>query len=324
MNFTKVGSRIKLKQRGTPSFIRTMATNNSKVNIGSILSVSLDAAEKAGRVIRDVWKSGKLGVEWKGENDPMTEADVNAQKLILGLLYKGFGRDLPTVGEEDTDIPETEETPNFNLVDLTKVPEEYRDVDKSEVCVFVDPLDATREFVDGNLAAVMTLIGISYKGKAVGGVLFQPFVGNQDDSNGTSIWGMTGMGAFGANLKTRNEKDYVIATTRSHATPLLEKATEAVAADRVMKVGGAGHKVLLVLTGEIDAYVFPIAGTKKWDTCGPEAIVRAAGGTFTDAHGRELQYFSTSPKPNSDGLLVTMKGHAQLLEKLKTVLPKAE
>ncbi|PRP78058.1 hypothetical protein PROFUN_00915 [Planoprotostelium fungivorum] len=298
-----------------------MSNNSDKVNLGSILSVAIDASQKAGTVIRQVWKSGKLGVEWKGVNDPMTEADVQAQKLIFGLLYKAFGKDLPMVGEEDTDVPETEEIPNLNLLDQLKIPEEYKNVDKKEVCVFVDPLDATREFVDGNLPAVMTLIGISYRGEAIAGVMFQPFVGNDDDSNGTTIYGMLGMGT-NVPVKARDEKDFVIATTRSHATEFLEKATQAVKADRVVKVGGAGYKCLLVLRGEIDAYFFPIPGTKKWDTCGPEAIIKSAGGSFTDAHGRSIRYTIDTPKPNTDGLIVTLKGHDDILAKISSVLPK--
>ena len=57
-------------------------------------------------------------------------------------------------------------------VNLAKVPEHLRNVPISDVCVFIDPLDATKEFTLGNVAAVCTLIGISVKGQAVGNQKF--------------------------------------------------------------------------------------------------------------------------------------------------------
>ena len=50
----------------------------------------------------------------------------------------------------------------------------------------------------------------------------------------------------------------------------------------VLKVGGSGHKVLLLIEGKAHAYVFPSPGCKKWDTCAPEAILHALGGKVND------------------------------------------
>ena len=41
--------------------------------------------------------------------------------------------------------------------------------------VFIDPVDGTREFVEGRLNACQNLIGISYRGRAVAGVVGLPF-----------------------------------------------------------------------------------------------------------------------------------------------------
>jgi 3'(2'), 5'-bisphosphate nucleotidase len=37
-------------------------------------------------------------------------------------------------------------------------------------------------------------------------------------------------------------------------------------------------------------YVHLSGRAGKWDTCGPEAILRAAGGSFTDLRGRPIDY----------------------------------
>ena len=84
-----------------------------------------------------------------------------------------------------------------------------------------------------------------------------------------------------------------------------------------MRAGGCGNKILKLLEGEVDAYVYPSIGTKKWDSCSGEAIVHSLGGRLTDILGDNLDY-----KPgrenymNKRGLLVTMKNHDAILAKI--------
>ena len=39
--------------------------------------------------------------------------------------------------------------------------------------------------------------------------------------------------------------------------------------------------MLRVIEGDAHAYVFASPGTKKWDTCAPEAVLVAMGGALT-------------------------------------------
>jgi 3'-phosphoadenosine 5'-phosphosulfate (PAPS) 3'-phosphatase len=57
-------------------------------------------------------------------------------------------------------------------------PAALRRVPAAAVCVLVDPLDGTKEFVDGRLQSVQTLIGVSVYGRAVAGVMGLPFHGD--------------------------------------------------------------------------------------------------------------------------------------------------
>lgn len=43
------------------------------------------------------------------------------------------------------------------------------------LCVWVDPLDGTLDFVKGDFDNVTTLIGVSYKNESLMGVISQPF-----------------------------------------------------------------------------------------------------------------------------------------------------
>lgn len=45
------------------------------------------------------------------------------------------------------------------------------------------------------------------------------------------------------------------------------------------------EQVLKLIEGEAHAYIFASPGCKKWDTCGPEAILHSLGGKLTDVHG---------------------------------------
>ena len=65
-----------------------------------------------------------------------------------------------------------------------------------------------------------------------------------------------------------------------------------------------------------DSYAYPQGGTKRWDTCAIDALIKAAGGSFTDAYGDEIVYDANLPPENNQGLLATMRNHQRyVLEK---------
>lgn len=51
------------------------------------------------------------------------------------------------------------------------------------------------------------------------------------------------------------------------------------------EVSGAGYKILTVITGLADGYVLSKSSTFKWDTCGPQAILRGQGGDVIKFEG---------------------------------------
>ena len=46
-------------------------------------------------------------------------------------------------------------------------PAEFAALVPEDIVVFIDPVDGTREFVQGRLDSVQTLIGIAWRGRAV-------------------------------------------------------------------------------------------------------------------------------------------------------------
>jgi len=195
-------------------------------------------------------------------------------------------------------------------------PSEYANVTEDQIVVWVDPLDGTAEFTEGLLDHVTTLIGIAVNGKAVAGTISQPFYNydKNDQLNSTkgevrTIWGMIGLGAFGWNRVEPPAGRRILITSRSHSNPLVTACVEALSPTHVERQGGAGNKVLRVIEGEADAYVFASKGCKKWDTCAPEAILCAAGGELTDIHGNKMEYHATVNKQNLGGTIATFTDH---------------
>ena len=65
-----------------------------------------------------------------------------------------------------------------------------------DITIFVDPLDGTREFVEGRVWNVQVLVGIAVCGEATAGAVGLPFASGSSDSDAAVVYGMvsTGLG----------------------------------------------------------------------------------------------------------------------------------
>ena len=80
-------------------------------------------------------------------------------------------------------------------------------------------------------------------------------------------------------------------------------------------MGRAGIKGVRVASGELDVYSHPVKSIMKpWDTCAPEAIVRAAGGVYTDSSGQPFDYVGQSTGAGTLAANPTL--HAEALRRL--------
>ena len=156
-----------------------MQSNNS-ISLLRLVSTCADACTRGCKVIRSVHtkrissSSTTLGVSYKEKDDPrsaLTEADVSSQKVILACLRNVWGEDLRIIGEEDSDEEETQAVADAELFQKYNIPnlsEEHvkadilcdridgkdgswkeTNVPLSDVTLYIDPMDGTREFVEG-------------------------------------------------------------------------------------------------------------------------------------------------------------------------------
>uniref|UniRef100_A0A8C1UPY7 3'(2'),5'-bisphosphate nucleotidase 1 n=1 Tax=Cyprinus carpio TaxID=7962 RepID=A0A8C1UPY7_CYPCA len=292
-----------------------------------LVASAYTVAEKAGTIVQKVLQSGELGiVEKTGANDLQTLADRLAQKSICASLSKSFPK-VTIIGEEELPAEDVEEelleTGHNSLILQKSCPDQYASLKEEEVkrkrkqnmvTLFCEQINFFRALLLQRwlLDHVTVLIGIAYQGTAIAGVINQPFYNYQmgaSASLGRTLWGVLGLGAFGFQLQEVPDGKRIITTTRSHSNKLVIDAVQAMEPHDVIRVGGAGNKIIQLVEGKASAYVFASPGCKKWDTCAPEAILHAVGGKLTDMHGNAYRYDANVKHMNSAGVLATLRNH---------------
>jgi len=190
-----------------------------------------------------------------------------------------------------------------------------------EITLFIDPIDATKEFTEGLYSNVTILIGIAHKTNAIAGVVFQPWSLNDKNAEpGFLLWGLVGHGLEGnVQISTREPdiNNLIVATTRSHWTSAILDGLEKLKPATTLRVGGCGYKSIIVIIGEADVYYYPSRGTNKWDTCAPEALLKCVGGTLTDIYGNPINYGRDQPVGHENGIIVSKRHHDEILNRLK-------
>lgn len=295
-----------------------------------LVASAYTVAEKAGAIVRKVLHTGELGiVEKTGANDLQTLADRLAQQSICASLSRRFPK-VTIIGEEDLPAEEIGEDliENSQSEEILQMscPAEYSEVKEEELVVWVDPLDGTKEYTEGLLDNVTVLIGIAYEGKAIAGVINQPFYNYQSGAGaqlGRTMWGVTSLGAFGFQLQEVAGDRRIVTTTRSHSNKVVIDCVDAMEPHEVVRVGGAGNKIIQLVEGRASAYVFASPGCKKWDTCAPEAILTAVGGKLTDMHGKPYSYHANVKHMNSAGVLATLRNHDYYLSRVPQTVAQA-
>lgn len=233
-------------------------------------------ARAAAAIVMDVYAT-PFTVEMKGPGDPVTRADREANALICSALEAAFPGEA-ILAEES--VPAAEElAARFGR----------------ERVFFVDPLDGTREFADRN-GEFAVMIGLAASGRAALGVVVMP-------TTGEALAGRAGDGEGFAFLEARDGSrrplkvspvaspaDATLIVSRSHRPKEIEPLLSRLGISKVVPCGSVGVKIARIATGEVDLYVHGGGGAKLWDSCAPEAVLRGAGGRFTDLTGAPIDY----------------------------------
>jgi 3'(2'), 5'-bisphosphate nucleotidase len=232
---------------------------------------------RAGAAIMRVYGS-EVAVQRKEDNSPLTQADLESQRVILEGLTESTP-DIPILSEESAQAPWSERRGWRELW-------------------VVDPLDGTREFLKRNGEFTVN-IALVQEHEPVLGIVAAPALG-------LLYWGAFGVGAFsqhrGADrlpLKVSAPQDPLrVVGSRSHPSPETAAYLSGLG-PHVMSGIGSSLKFCLIAEGKADLY--PRFGpTSEWDTAAGQAVLEAAGGRVTRPDGHRLRYNCRETLINGD------------------------
>ncbi len=233
----------------------------SKSDLHRIENALLQAQDVALR-----YTPGRVESSFKSGDDPVTEADTEVDALLKRVLLRpGEG----WLSEETADDPARLQCRRVWIV---------------------DPLDGTREFVEG-IPEWCISIGLAVEGKAIAGGICNPatgqiFLGSMDAGvtlNGKSVWPTEASSLTGAK----------VLASRSEVKRGQWKRFDG-RGFTIVPMGSVAYKLALVAAGLADA-TFTLVPKHEWDIAAGIALIQSAGGIVQITDG-------TSPtfnRPNS-------------------------
>lgn len=238
----------------------------------------IDLAQKAGDACMKYYRHD-FNIDYKSDESPVTLADIEANQIIVSGLAK---TGIPVISEESENLCYDERKDLFEFW-------------------IVDPLDGTKQFVNGEDEFTVN-IALIRNNQTVEGVVFAP-------AKSHLYYGAVGEGAEKLNISTGEksvlicdpESDYKLnlVASKSHLNSqtlrflslLMEKF------DNIDTVN-SGSSLKFCAVAEGSANVYPRIGSiSEWDIAAGHAVLKAAGGNVISLlTGDEVKYNSETLK----------------------------
>lgn len=227
--------------------------------------IAIEAALIAGAEIMNVYNRD-VDIQYKDDKSPLTEADLNANKIINAYLKK---TEIPIISEENSEVP-------------------YEVRNNWDTCWMVDPLDGTKEFIKRNGEFTVNIALIRHN-QPVFGVVYAPairkiYFANVDEQKASMA-------------EVHNESDVIevlksarevrpsteenlkrIVVSRSHMDDNTKRFVHEL--EQITQVNllsqGSSLKFCLLIEGKADIYP-RFAPTMEWDTAAAHALCKAVG-----------------------------------------------
>ena len=209
----------------------------------------IHAALEAAREVLNRFTPGAIEAEYKAGHDPVTEADREVDRVLReNLLREGEG----WLSEESVD-------------DFTRL-------DKQRVWV-VDPLDGTREFLQG-IPEFCVSIAMVEDGIPVAGGICNP--ATNELILGSRETGVTYNGQPSQPSQRKDLHGALVLASRSEVKRGEWKQFES-AEFTIRPMGSVAYKLGLVAAGKADL-TFTLVPKNEWDVAAGAALVESAGG----------------------------------------------
>ena len=285
--------------------------SNQTQKIADALKVARSVAWGAADILSSFYHKDTSDLDIKDKKDgPVTEADMAANKYIVGKLKEELGtEEFGYLSEETFDVKKAEP------------------VDHDWVWI-IDPLDGTRDFIDKTGEYGMH-IALAYQGRPVIGIVAIPesekvYFSSKDQGSFVETKDGT-VTPIKVSDRSKIEDLYLI-VSRSHRDDRFQKLIDGLPFAGKKYMGGVGGKISTLLEQESDVYI-SLSGksaAKDWDFAAPELILTEAGGKFTYVDGKPVFYNQGDVK--RWGCIVATNGHCheELCQKATAMLEEID
>lgn len=248
----------------------------------------IEQALKAARQAVSEFTPGRIASRKKAGGDPVTEADVLLDRVLKeALLRDGEG----WLSEETADDPGR--------------------LSKERVWI-VDPLDGTREFIEG-IPEWCISVALVVNGSPVCGGICNPtadqvFLGNRED----------GITLNGRRVRVSEKADLNGATILASRSEVRRGEWErfAGAPFEIIPMGSVAYKLARVSAGLADG-TFTLVPKNEWDVAAGTLLVEAAGGQVIEKSKSKRTF--NQPNPLLNGLLAAGPGLlSRLVEEIRS------
>ena len=261
---------------------------NNSADYEGELSAAEEAARVAGSVIMGMFK-GRFEVHEKSKNNPVTSADIQANRKIREIILGSFPKD-GWLSEEDKDSAER--------------------LGRSRIWV-VDPIDGTKEFIEGvNQFAVS--IALVVEGLPTVAIVYNP-------AQELFYKAAAGHGAYlngqPIRVTTRSEVDgALLLVSRSEPQRKFQILLDCCT---IQPVGSIAFRLAKVAGGDGDG-TLTFRSIHEWDICAGVLMVQEAGGTVVDGAGHDLIF--NRPEAKHHGVVA---GNAAVTQGLQALWAEA-
>lgn len=233
------------------------------MNYHQELATTVEAAQQAAALIRKYRKDKSFGIELKGKNDLVTDADLASEKKILAVIKQAFPSDQFLAEESNT----------------------YTSLPSGRIWI-IDPIDGTTNFAHG-FAPFCVSIAFWEDGEAKVGVVLEV-------ANNETFTAVKGAGAFLGDERLtvstiQDPAKALIATGFPYAQFSLVDPYLAILKNLMQKThgirraGAASYDLCCVAAGRVEG--FYEYGLSPWDVAAGTLIITEAGGEIEDWEG---------------------------------------
>ena len=289
----------------------------SGVEINSLIddlrSFSWEASETLlyySQILKDSNNKSNI-IKNNNSKDPVTLADLKVNDVLINRInakYKHI---------------------NWEILSEENVKTSSKNCDTNKDWLWIlDPLDGTRDFIQGTSNYAMHL-ALNYKKRPYIGIVLIPEKNELWIANGKNVW-CERRNKHKKNpslIKHKSLQEMVLVTSKNHRNETLKNLIQKINFKEVIIMGSIGCKITSIVRGESDIYIcLSLPGKsspKDWDFAAPAAILKSAGGAITNLDNQELTYGKLNYK--QEGIIVASNNnliHQSICLEIKEIIKK--